>query len=170
MQGLFFPAGDDHAHFVTVPIYDKTLNIEYWLVEPNQLNHIFGNADVSLAGIRRRNFDNIPFSSAPALPHTYSIYYYAQNVHLPVNPILETQSTAAAQHLLLRGDALVVKQRSSAVYEYEDMTSEDINLVLAIIRRYVNVNRYSFTNISPSVQLLKEFWITESMIMVCLRA
>ena len=40
-----------------------------------------------------------------------------------------------APHLLLRGDAIVLKHRQSNVYQMEDVMAEDINLIRAAVGR-----------------------------------
>lgn len=136
IRGLFFPAGADHARLVTVPFHEGVLYLHHWLCDAQRVSYLISRPEVRIVGVRRYTFKSFPTMVNPLFDHAYSIYYWTQEACMPINGAIACCSDGAP-HLLLRGDAMVLKHRQSNVYQMEDVTVEDFNLIRAAVGRWV---------------------------------
>ena len=135
MSGILFAAGHDRAEIVTVPYRDGLLYLEHWLSEPRLLNFYASSSETDVIGIRRKTFKRFPTSRGVPFTHAYTVFYWTQDLKMPVNQALLRCSAGAEEYRQLRGNVLVLKHRQSSNNRYEDMTMEDVGLVGSVIGR-----------------------------------
>ncbi|KAF8417167.1 hypothetical protein L210DRAFT_3511517 [Boletus edulis BED1] len=130
---ILFATGHDAPEIITTPYTDGLLSVTRWLCDDMHLNYYVSSSETTFVGVRRHMFKRFPTSRGIPFPHAYSMFYWAQDLKMPVNQALLSCCAGAAENRLLRGNIIVVKHRQSSRDKFEDMTTEDMALVASVV-------------------------------------
>ena len=118
-----------------VPFHDEVLYLHHWLCDAQRVTYLISRPEVRIVGVRQYTFKSFPTTVNPLFDCAYTIYYWMQEACMLISGAVAVCCSDGVPHLLLRGDAIVLKHRQSNVYQMEDMMAEDINLICAAVGR-----------------------------------
>lgn len=130
---MLFATGHNMPELVTVPYQDSVLHLHYWVPLARLFNYYLSCPDTLLVGIRQRTFKQYPTSCGLPFAYAYTIFYWTQDMNMPVNQALQHSCAGVPNYRHLRGNVLALKHRQSAADKFADMTSEDLGLVTSLI-------------------------------------
>ncbi|KAF8558948.1 hypothetical protein OG21DRAFT_1519653 [Imleria badia] len=133
LSGILFGCGLNRPLIVTVPHQNGILGLDQWIYKTSDLNFYVTRSKSSIIGVKHLTFKRFPMTRRVMLNNMYTVFYWTQDLKMPINRALLKYCVGAADHKLLHGNVMVLKHRQSSSDKYEDMTTEDIALVASIV-------------------------------------
>ena len=101
------------------------------------MNYYLSRWDVDTVGICHHTLKKFPSSAAPDFDHVYTVFYWSQDINMPVNRALASCTKDAPPHCLLQGDVLVLKHEQEIEDSYLLLERDDIGLLSAALGWFI---------------------------------
>lgn len=133
LSTIVFATGHNALELITMPYQNGVLHLHYWVDHTHLLDYYLSCLDMLFVGIHCRTFKQYPTSHGLPFPHAHTIFYWTQDLKMPINQALQQSCAGVPDYKHLRGNILALKHRQSAPDKFEDMMSEDMGLMTSLI-------------------------------------